>query len=220
MKLEKILIMTSAIIAMSLFSTSQAYATLIQIGVGDFSGSETVLDFEGFTPNVDVISNQFSAGLGVIFNDIPVEYHSNYGSNFATAVSTFAGANGLFQGIKPLGEEIIFTTAVTRIGFNIGSNVNINVPFDVFSGGFLTGSFNLIATTDTMPFFGFEDVDGIDKIVFGIEINSGFVSQIDNLRFEEVASVPTPAAVWLFGFGLVGLIGMRRKSSKLSGKYA
>ncbi len=30
------------------------------------------------------------------------------------------------------------------------------------------------------------------------------------------ATVPVPAAVWLFGSGLVGLIGMRKKSSKVS----
>ena len=31
-----------------------------------------------------------------------------------------------------------------------------------------------------------------------------------------VATVPVPAAVWLFGSGLVGLIGMRKKSSKVA----
>ena len=34
------------------------------------------------------------------------------------------------------------------------------------------------------------------------------------------SAVPLPAAVWLFGSGLIGLISMRRKSQKMSGKYA
>jgi hypothetical protein len=35
-----------------------------------------------------------------------------------------------------------------------------------------------------------------------------------------LTTVPTPAAIWLLGSGLIGLIGMRKKSAKLSGKYA
>jgi len=35
-----------------------------------------------------------------------------------------------------------------------------------------------------------------------------------------VNSVPVPAAVWLMGSGLIGLIGVRKKSVKSSGKYA
>ncbi len=39
--------------------------------------------------------------------------------------------------------------------------------------------------------------------------------QFDNIQID-VATVPAPAAVWLLGSGLLGLIGMRRKPSKLS----
>ena len=31
-----------------------------------------------------------------------------------------------------------------------------------------------------------------------------------------VSTVPVPAAIWLFGSGLIGLVGMRKKSSKVS----
>ena len=33
----------------------------------------------------------------------------------------------------------------------------------------------------------------------------------DNLVFAEVSQVPVPAAVWLFGSGLIGLVGVARR---------
>jgi len=39
-------------------------------------------------------------------------------------------------------------------------------------------------------------------------------SQYIGLDNVSVSAVPVPAAVWLFGSGLIGLIGMRKKSSK------
>ncbi len=39
---------------------------------------------------------------------------------------------------------------------------------------------------------------------------------VEGLNTAPVSAVPVPAAVWMFGSGLVGLIGMRKKSSKIS----
>ena len=67
---------------------------------------------------------------------------------------------------------------------------------DVSSGG---GGFN---TDDTRPSLG-----------------PGFVEDIKVYAVwnqSSVSEVPIPAAVWLFGSGLIGLIGMRKKSSKIS----
>jgi hypothetical protein len=45
----------------------------------------------------------------------------------------------------------------------------------------------------------------------GGEINSSLIVNIG-----PVSQVPVPAAMWLFGSGLMGLIGMRKKVSKVS----
>jgi len=45
---------------------------------------------------------------------------------------------------------------------------------------------------------------------------------IDSLEVELIqssTSVPAPAAIWLLGSGFIGLVGMRKRSAKLSGKY-
>lgn len=43
-----------------------------------------------------------------------------------------------------------------------------------------------------------------------VESSSGTVA-FDNLSFNEVTAVPVPAAVWLFGAGLIGLTGVARR---------
>lgn len=201
---------TAALIFMLAISTS-ATAVPIQVGIGAFSGGETVHDFEQFVGNVTIMTNQL-AGSGAVFNSIPIEPHADYGSTFANTVLPFAGRLGLFQGLKAGGEEISFTTPQTRVGFNFGSNRDVNVPFQTFLGNTLTGSFNLITGANTMPFFGFEDLGGIDRIVFFEETTSGFVSQIDNLRYESSA-VPEPVSLALVGLAVAGMGFTRRRAA-------
>lgn len=52
-------------------------------------------------------------------------------------------------------------------------------------------------------------------------LNSEVVG-IDNIRLSgnATSTVPAPAVVWLFGSGLIGLVGMRKKSMTLSGNLA
>jgi hypothetical protein len=54
-----------------------------------------------------------------------------------------------------------------------------------------------------------------DNLSFGFGAvsteNNGSGIFYDNLVFAEVAPVPVPAAVWLFGSGLLGLVGVARR---------
>lgn len=47
-------------------------------------------------------------------------------------------------------------------------------------------------------------------------VQQSFYHQFDNIVVNATSPVPVPAAVWLFGSGLVGLIGMKKKSLKTS----
>jgi len=66
------------------------------------------------------------------------------------------------------------------------------------------GSFNF----DAMPgkyfvtFYGFADVSAPQLGQYGIEISS-----------VEISQVPVPAALWLFGSGLIGLVGVMRRNN-------
>jgi hypothetical protein len=50
------------------------------------------------------------------------------------------------------------------------------------------------------------DVDGVKRI----ELNLGGSGAIDNIRF---TVVPIPPAIWLFGSGLIGLVGLARRKN-------
>ena len=91
---------------------------------------------------------------------------------------------------------------LTVEGYNNGSFIGSSV-FDLSSTSYTNFSANLL---------------GVDEIRF---LNDGVSTYrywlADNFLIE-TSTVPAPAAFWLFSSGLVGLIGMRKKSVKLSGK--
>jgi len=162
-----------------------ASAQVTPVNLSAFSGNEYVLDFENLALGIQVMGEL--SGLGVVFDSSTGGWstspHSGYGGFFVTAAETAgAGAVGLLHNNSE--EEILFTEPVVRVGFLFGSNVNVHVPVTFFRDGNQIGSANLVVSGDEIPFFGFEDPQGIDKVVFADEVNAMFVSQLDNLRFE------------------------------------
>lgn len=55
--------------------------------------------------------------------------------------------------------------------------------------------------------FGFVSDTSITKVTFYNAVNDGF--NVDNI--EGVSAVPVPAAAWLFGSGLIGLVGLAKR---------
>ncbi len=55
----------------------------------------------------------------------------------------------------------------------------------------------------------------IDSSTGAISITSNLISVSESVAPTQTA-VPIPAAVWLFGTSIVGLIGMRRKGLRIS----
>jgi len=167
-----------------------ASAQVTSIGVSAFSGNEEVLDFEAGADDAPVMG-QFS-GLGVVFDSSTggwlFEDHSDYSDPFATAAANAgAGVRGLVHLNQE--EEILFPEPVIRVGFQFGANVGVRVPVTLFRGATQIGSLDLIVGSDQMPFFGFESLDGIDKVAFADELlGPPFYSQLDNLRFETEAT--------------------------------
>src|SRR5262249_35006636 len=61
-----------------------------------------------------------------------------------------------------------------------------------------------------------DPITGIATLKFGLGLSNDFRA----IEFLPVAAVPVPAAVWLFGSGIIGLVGMaRRKTSRTTGRY-
>ena len=64
-------------------------------------------------------------------------------------------------------------------------------------------------------FFGFESETDIARIT--IDKTAGMALSyifLDDIRFESVNAVPVPSAVWLFGSGLIGIVGVARRKAR------
>jgi hypothetical protein len=71
--------------------------------------------------------------------------------------------------------------------------------FDLFTAESITGNFASLL---------FPELDG--DLLWDLALYEDFSGSIDVLRLS-VSSVPVPAAVWLFGSGLLGLLGVARR---------
>lgn len=100
-------------------------------------------------------------------------------------------------------------------GCNVATGCQISTPL------FVTGSTEFVAVIGAFntPVLGQGQVGFLDHLVAGTVVQNSVhqLPQFDAQVFavwSPVAAVPVPAAVWLFGSGLIGLIGVKRKLSK------
>lgn len=104
-----------------------------------------------------------------------------------------------------------FATPVHGVGALF--DLSINEPgtgIDVFADGFQVSPSPSIANTFAGQFFGFLSTSTFTDIMFAADGQSGVQETylMDDLHY---CPVPVPPAVWLFGSGLLGLVGLRRK---------
>ena len=120
------------------------------------------------------------------------------------------------EGSQPAGEfEFIFNRAVTLESlnfFDIEFNEDNNNPdseihlFDINDNEIFIGSFFVPNTNGDNKWnqLDFSSATGVKRMVIEMK-GSG---AIDNLEY---TVVPIPAAAWLFGSGLIGLVGIARR---------
>jgi hypothetical protein len=111
--------------------------------------------------------------------------------------------------------EQIDETDVSQQILHLGANIwtlSTGLEFDT-----ITMSYELLTSTTEPP-----NPTGIDTTIRNTtDILLNFPNSTSNLFFRHdsisyVSAVPVPAAVWLFGSGLIGLLGVRKKSSTIS----
>jgi len=135
--------------------------------------------------------------------------------NVGTSIDGYYVNVGAFASTPQTQLTLDFTTVVTDVSFdfaNPAGDLTVSA-FDV-SGASL-GVFNFLGTDLFVNQAGFNqkaghvDISGIGEIA-SLLIEPGLDQALifDNLNF---SPVPIPAAVWLFGSGLIGLIGIARR---------
>jgi hypothetical protein len=195
-----------------LFACS-ANASIIEfIPPNDLSG-------QVFTTNSN---DAWSTGRGLVFQMTATEtidsiglFHDLTNINLSYELSQVFSASGNVtsgQTILSNGSNLISTAGLEWIDFGV-SNILLS------SGNFYHLEFTFSGNGNQNFFYNNGNIafsQGSFALIEGT--NNGNTSNfvMPALRLNTVSSVPAPAAVWLFGSGLIGLIGVRKKSSKIS----
>ncbi len=113
------------------------------------------------------------------------------------------------------------TFTLTSTGSILGGLGMFSGSFTV-GGGLLTGTFSDLTVLDFGLDFGTDGTFGGDVLytggslqglLMGGRIEGAFSTLGVVAKLGEVAVVPVPAAVWLFGSGLLGLVGIARRKA-------
>jgi len=160
------------------------------------------LDFESFEADFSVAPIIIFSGftVGESNGDNGLGQLRNFPGIVDGAITDGTGALGFTDNGDSIGTFFSFNRQVTAFGLDITTNPGSAMTI----GGSVTDS--IILGNDTASFWGVIDMDGIASITFS-------ASGSPNVGFDAVSysAVPVPAAVWLFGSGLLGLVGMARR---------
>ena len=143
-----------------------------------------------------------TVGLNVIGNDYGGSPQSK--SPWDTTIYEATGKyNSVYGGATA---TYLFSVDQTEFSLMWGSPDDYNT-LEFFNDG---GSvFSIVGTAVGPPIsFGFVNVSVTD-LVFDKVV---FSTQDDSFEYAKLAPVPIPAAAWLFGSGLLGLIGIARRN--------
>lgn len=182
-KQRLIMLVLPAIILMS--GTSTAAIVMPALDIQDF-GADTGIDLTATAFNIDATAFTIvTTGDPIDIADVPFILQSSGVYEYDAATSTGSGS---FSGSFTVGT--LLTGTFTSLGLGSFSATDGQFFADVvYTGGSLQG--NLTGGR-----------------IEGSFDSTGMVAKLGN-----VAVVPVPAAAWLFGSGLIGLIGIARKKA-------
>lgn len=190
-------------------------SSALVLGLVASNASAITIDFEAFSTgtlsNVEVIdgvefsvANPTSTSAIRIFND--------NGPRTAYLLSCdFSDGQPCDQDLN-----VDFGAAVNNLSFDfLAEDLDdgfVSGTVAAYLGGGLVGSMNLISNGNVIPNLIDLSVLGfIDQLVISSAIDPAGLGY-DNFSFN---AVPVPAAAWLFGSGLLGLVGIARRKARV-----
>jgi hypothetical protein len=162
----------------------------------------------GFASSVTSFSGLFSTNTGSFNNAVTDTSVDTY--VWATATSSSFGL-GFASGtlVNNVGADLVlFEIGTTSDPFalTIGSTTQTLTATD--TGFTTTGGLQLNAVTVDLGAFGVASGASVDSILLALPVNGADFALAGAL---EASPIPVPAAVWMFGSGLIGLVGIARR---------
>ena len=194
----------AAIIAMLLVPSANA-ATVMYTDRTAFQSAVSGLNDETF-------ETVFSSGLTVDFGAFSAT--ASTGGIFSTTNATWVSEGGrafyAFDGTRPssIGNIVKFQFDVPITSFGIDINNHSSSMLTVRNNGSLLTTD--LTTGQSNLFVGFTDTVSFSEVEIFWNNNQNAVG-FDYMQYSSSPVVPVPAAFWLFGSGLIGLVGVARK---------
>ena len=194
-------------------AASLSYDTLA--GIGNSSLSITMNDFWDAPATFHDISMTHNAGTNTINGQVLVDWNGNYNMPLHVEWDATGLLNAIDMGLQA-GDKLSGTNLFRDFN-NDGvwdasewiADINSATPYSdslQLSSASQQGPAPLAATSGSL---GFDSTAPFTGIRGYFDIGSG-----NSMYVTSVSAVPVPAAVWLFGSGLVGLIGFARRKRK------
>jgi len=211
----------------SLFVLSMVLTGSVQAGIVTYTDKSTFLNAVGstnatmtydsnITGDRDLVSSHTENGVTI--NNLIAIINNTYGSGIYNVGSGAIAQSGVGETSTVSYTENFYAAGFSYFtvqpdGNHAGALTNLTLSTgDVFSldtSGLING--------DAL-FFGFTSDEALTS--FSLATISGSGADRRWLNTDDVmistSAVPVPAAVWLFGSGLIGLVGIRRNIFKLS----
>ena len=196
-------------------SVSSVNAATVLTNPSQFSGSETLLTFQGAgTIPGDEVSNYGGVNFALSSGDA-AQYRietlvREFGPAETSAIDNIFGQSAPYPDLT-----MTFSSLISRVGFEMRTNFpdDIGVTMSLSAGGSIVDTHSFTTSgSGIYYFYAFETAVLFDELIIDVDesINGAFA--LDNLRFEAVNPIPVPAAVWLFGTALIGLLGFGKRS--------
>jgi len=137
-------------------------------------------------------------------------------TNLALSGISF-GANYLFLEVDESAPDIgtaalIFNHPISAFGADWASTTNTSI-LEITVDGSLFNFSDHLTTGGGAGFLGFVSATPFSNAAFSIVGTTNEQFALDNLSFTEFTATPVPPALWLFGSGLMGLIGFARRKA-------
>jgi len=186
---------------MRLTRTTASAAALLALLVSGVASASSVYTFEPTDTNVNIVNISTTAGSLGFFDNNNTAYNTSSGY---LSVAMTTGGDVMAYGSNPVGA----TSGSFTVSNNNGDQTTVT------NGPYFTLAYNDGVT-------GWRQADGVScststdtcHLTWSGTNSGGTILGVDLKQTVPPSAVPVPAAVWLFGSGLIGLVGVARRKT-------